>query len=173
MRVEKCYFCSSPCYPGHGVAFVRNDGKQFRFCRSKCHKNFKMKRNPRKMRWTKAFRKAAGKEMTVDSTFEFEKRRNVPVRYDRELMATTVRTVRRVQEIRARRERLHYRLRQKGKAERETNEALKQVQQSADLLTQKTATTMIAQKIKTPTIKSKQTVKLAASSGASRRMEVD
>lgn len=174
MRVEKCYFCSSPCYPGHGVAFVRNDGKQFRFCRSKCHKNFKMKRNPRKMRWTKAFRKAAGKEMTVDSTFEFEKRRNVPVRYDRELMATTVRAVRRVQEIKARRERLHYRQRQKGKVERETQEALKQVQQSAELLTQKAPTTTLFHKAKLPTIKSKQIVKVAAStSGASKRMEID
>jgi large subunit ribosomal protein L24e len=123
MRVEKCYFCSTNVYPGHGSAFVRNDAKVFRFCTSKCHKNFKMKRNPRKVKWTKAFRKAAGKEMTIDSTIEFEKRRNIPVRYDRDLIATTVKAMKRVGEIRARRERAFFKhrmaqAREKHKAHR-------------------------------------------------------
>ncbi|KAG6814393.1 ATPase-activating ribosome biosynthesis protein [Tricholoma furcatifolium] len=119
MRIEKCYFCSTNVYPGHGTAFVRNDAKVFRFCTSKCHKNFKMKRNPRKVRWTKAFRKAAGKEMTIDSTIDFEKRRNVPVRYDRDLMQATIKAIKRVGEIKSRRERAFFKNRMAASREKQ------------------------------------------------------
>ncbi|CAE7786797.1 Rsl24d1 [Symbiodinium sp. KB8] len=116
MRIESCSFCGSPSYPGHGTMFVRNDCKVFRFCRSKCRRSFMTKRNPRKVRWTKAFRKASGKDMTVDATFEFEKRRNEPVRYDRNLVATTIRAMKRIDEIRTTREKRFLEARLKGSA---------------------------------------------------------
>ncbi|KAK9331120.1 ribosomal protein L24e-domain-containing protein [Lipomyces starkeyi] len=136
MRIHSCHFCSSPVYPGHGIVFVRNDAKEFRFCRSKCHKNFKMKRNPRKVRWTKAFRKAAGKEMVVDSTLTFAARRNVPVRYNRELVAVTLKAMERVAEIRAKRERAFYKNRMRGNRAKQREEDRKLVAENEELLKQ-------------------------------------
>ncbi|XP_013791640.1 probable ribosome biogenesis protein RLP24 [Limulus polyphemus] len=134
MRVEKCYFCSSPVYPGHGIMFVRNDCKAFRFCRSKCHKLFKRKRNPRKTRWTKAFRKGAGKELTVDPTFEFEKRRHVPVKYDRQLWQNTVSAMQKVEKIKQRRQ-SHFILNRLKKGKQlEKEKDLKEVRRDLSLI---------------------------------------
>jgi len=134
MRIEKCYFCSTNVYPGHGSAFVRNDAKVFRFCTSKCHKNFKMKRNPRKVRWTKAFRKAAGKEMTIDSTIDFEKRRNVPVRYNRELVQTTLKAMKRIGEIKQRREHAFWKHRMAVAREKQRAHKLKKLAAKTEAL---------------------------------------
>ncbi|KAM0253845.1 hypothetical protein ACHAQJ_007129 [Trichoderma viride] len=134
MRIEECSFCGRPAYPSKGITFVRNDGKSFRFCRSKCNRNYKMKRNPRKLKWTKAYRRNAGKEMTVDSTLQFAMRRNEPVRYDRDLVSKTMAAMKRISEIRARRERVFYKKRMSGKREKELALARKLVAENDHLL---------------------------------------
>jgi hypothetical protein len=99
---DPCCCARDPCFAAAGgPAGVL-------FCRPKCHKNFNHKRNPRKMRWTKAFRKSTGKELTVDAAFEFEKRRDQPVRYDRDLVATTLRAMKKVEEIKSAQEKRHW-----------------------------------------------------------------
>ncbi|KAG6137910.1 hypothetical protein E4U24_005974 [Claviceps purpurea] len=134
MRVDPCYFCGRPTFPSKGIVFNRNDGRSFRFCRSKCHKNFKHRRNPNKLKWTKASRIKAGKEMTVDSTLLFGARRNEPVRYNRNLMEKTIQAMARVSEIRARRERAFYKKRMVGKKARELAQARKLVAENQHLL---------------------------------------
>merc|ERR1712054_184424 len=134
MRIEKCYMCSANVYPGHGMNFVRNDSKVFRFCRSKCHKNFKMKRNPRKTRWTKAFRRANGKEMAQDSTFDFERKRNRAVKYDRELYMTTLKAMKKVQEVKEKREALFYKNRMSAVKANRKAEKLRELKQNIDLV---------------------------------------
>lgn len=81
-----------------------------------------MKRQPRKLKWTKTHRGLRGKEMIVDQNVllsQFAKRRNVPLKYDRNLVAATLKAMERVEEIRARRERAFTRRRLSGKAARE------------------------------------------------------
>ncbi|KAL0325944.1 UNVERIFIED_CONTAM: putative ribosome biogenesis protein RLP24 [Sesamum radiatum] len=134
MRLEKCWFCSSTIYPGHGIQFVRNDAKIFRFCRSKCHKNFKMKRNPRKVKWTKAYRRLHGKDMTQDATFEFERKRNRPERYDRNVTENTLKAIKKIDKVRVDREARHHAKRMKGKKAQLQREAAKELEQSIHMV---------------------------------------
>lgn len=117
MRIEKCYFCSGPIYPGHGTVFVRNDAKMFRFCRSKCHRLFKAKKNPKKIRWTKAFRKTHGKELTVDPVLNFEKQKDEAIRYNRNVWVDTIQAMEKIEEIKSKREARFYDRRMKAATE--------------------------------------------------------
>lgn len=49
----KCVFCSKPQEPGKGLIFAYNDGRVIYFCSSKCRRNFKLKRDPKKIKWAK------------------------------------------------------------------------------------------------------------------------
>ncbi|KAF7997918.1 hypothetical protein HCN44_009316 [Aphidius gifuensis] len=134
MRIETCYFCSSRIYPGHGIQFVRNDCKIFKFCRSKCHAAFKKKKNPRKTKWTKAYRKTVGKELAVDPSFEFEKRRNIPVKYNRELWQKTVEAIRKIEAIRQKRCNIHIMQRLRKGRELDEEKDVKEVQKNLCLI---------------------------------------
>jgi large subunit ribosomal protein L24e len=56
------------------------------------------------MKWTKAYRRSHGKELMFDKSLEFEKRREEPVRYNRDLYVKTIQAMKKVETIRARRE---------------------------------------------------------------------
>ncbi|BFG31252.1 hypothetical protein CerSpe_175260 [Prunus speciosa] len=93
-----------------------------------------MKRNPRKVKWTKAYRRLRGKDMTQDSTFEFERKRNRPERYDRNLTANTLKAIKKIDKVRVDREARHHEKRMKGKKAKENREAAKELEQSISLV---------------------------------------
>ncbi|MED6119821.1 hypothetical protein PIB30_015117, partial [Stylosanthes scabra] len=108
----------------------------FRFCRSKCHKNFKTKRNPWK-----------------DSTFEFERKRNRPERYDRNLAKNVLKAIPKIDKIRVTREERHHKNRMKGNKEKLKKEAAKELEQGISLVKapsalQKDPSLTLRQKIK-------------------------
>lgn len=83
----------------------------------------------------------------------------MPVRYDRDLVQTTIMAVQRVEAIKAKREKQFYKNRVLAKKqETEHREAVHDVQKNVDLL-------------KVPAVRRKQTVKVAA--GKERKMDVD
>jgi len=57
-KTNLCSFCGEDIPPGTGTMHVKNDGVIYRFCSSKCRKNFfDLKRDPRKLKWTKYYGK--------------------------------------------------------------------------------------------------------------------
>lgn len=51
-KILACAFCGREIEPGTGIMYVRNDGSILYFCGSKCFKNYRLGRDPRKYKWT-------------------------------------------------------------------------------------------------------------------------
>lgn len=80
----------------------------------------------------------------MDSTLQFAARRNVPVRYNREHIATTIEAMKRITEIRARRERQFYKRRMAGNKVRQRELDRKLVEENQHLLPRERASERLA-----------------------------
>ena len=118
----------------------------FRFCSSKCNRLFKAKKNPRKLKWTKAYRAAHGKEMTCDSVLEFEQRRNVPVRYNRTLMVKTIQAMKKIDEIKAIRAQRYFDRRMAKAEAKKKQDVENELINHSDLITDKKVKSYIEKK---------------------------
>ncbi|MHB1908849.1 MAG: 50S ribosomal protein L24e [Nitrososphaerales archaeon] len=57
---KRCSFCGRSISLGYGIMYIRNDAATFWFCSTKCRKNaLKLKRDPRKLKWSRSGAKAA------------------------------------------------------------------------------------------------------------------
>ena len=62
VRTGRDVYSEEKIYPGHGITFVRRDGKSFDFARNKTEKYFLANRKALKYRWTRTWRRANKKE---------------------------------------------------------------------------------------------------------------
>jgi len=61
----KCSFCGKSLILGKGKMLVLKSGTIRYFCSKKCEKNWRMGRDPKKLKWTKSSRK---QESAKDTT---------------------------------------------------------------------------------------------------------
>jgi len=47
--------------PGTGKRYIKKDGSVLFFCSSKCEKNYKLGRDPRKLKWTYVYHELKAK----------------------------------------------------------------------------------------------------------------
>lgn len=121
-----------------------------------------MKRNPRKVKWTKAYRVLHGKDASADSVFQFERKRNRPERYDRNVTQSTLRAMKKVEEVRVRRAERFYENRMKGKEDERRRADKRELEQQIHLIRAPGATVKESHK----TAKEKLKVKVTAPTAA-------
>jgi large subunit ribosomal protein L24e len=54
-RTSTCTFCGNSIEPGTGLMYVLNDGTVLWFCSRKCFRSYQLKRDPRRLKWTRKY----------------------------------------------------------------------------------------------------------------------
>jgi len=62
VKTTACFFTEQRIYPGHGINFIRRDGKKLEFVNRKAKNLYLGDRKPLNLRWTKQWRRAHKKE---------------------------------------------------------------------------------------------------------------
>ena len=137
MRIFKCFYCGCPIYPGHGMCFIRNDCRMFRFCSSKCNRHFKVRHDPKKSKWTKAYRKTMGKELIYDKSLEFEQQKVEPIKYDRDQYVKTIKLIRKIQKLKNLKAKIHWHTRMKIAKQKNNNAITNELKKHIDLIDNK------------------------------------
>lgn len=63
----KCSFCGHELPNGRGKMYVRISGQLIYFCSSKCNRNYKLKRDGKRVKWTDRFKDIKEKETAKKS----------------------------------------------------------------------------------------------------------
>ncbi|KFH04923.1 ribosomal protein RPL24e, partial [Toxoplasma gondii VAND] len=84
--------------------------------------------------WSACVSLFLGKELAVDATFEFEQKRNTPVRYDRDLYVKTIKAMKRVDEIKQARKERFYMQRMLAASERNEEKDYSELEKNEKLL---------------------------------------
>ena len=53
--LRNCFFCGKHIPTHEGMMLIKNDGSIQWTCSPKCKKNIKLKRDPRKFKWTRKY----------------------------------------------------------------------------------------------------------------------
>ncbi|KAJ2516082.1 60S ribosomal protein L24 [Coemansia sp. RSA 1939] len=86
MKLENCSFSGYKIYPSRGRVFIRGDSKTFRFLSSKTNSLFDQEKNPRKIAWTRIYRKAHRKGLKEETS---KKRTRRAVKYNRAVVGVS------------------------------------------------------------------------------------
>merc|ERR1711991_1055943 len=97
VKNEICIFSGYKIYPGHGSRFIRSDSKMFVFLSQKCSRHFHMRHNPRRMRWTKLYRRL-NKKGLAEATQKKRTRRTA--KFQRSIVGASIESIRQRRSVR-------------------------------------------------------------------------